>query len=793
MYLSEKQIYRFEDFEVDLSRECLLRNGEERHLRQKAFQVLTYLIERRERLVSKTELFETVWNDTAVTDDVLVQCVTEIRRVIGDEAHNPRFIKTVPKSGYRFIGEVSEPPAAAGGLIATPGSYSEEITRVEFEFEEEIEESPIPSRHHAGELTRPAVGRKSITRYFIAAAMVLVCATAATVYFSMSSQTADVRLPQIDGRKTIAVMFFENQSKSAELEWLREGLADMLITNLSRSEKLTVLSRQQLHLLLGRAGYKTGDEIGLDQARAVALKSGADTILLGSFARLGEKMRLDVRLHDAETGDLQIAESLTVEKSDQILTEIDLLSLRLVKRFDAGQPDKGPNLALTMTDDLEAYRNYSLALEKAQGLNKIEALELLEKAIALDPEFAMAHARIGHTYAVTWGWADRAKPHLTRAFELSDRLTEKDRAYIVAWYAIAHLDYPGAIAAFREIIARYPAETEAYLRLGYLLRGEEKLDEAVEVLRHGLAIDPESSAIYNSLGLLYSVMGNHAEAIAMHERYVALAPNEANARDSLGMSYQWAGRFAEAIAEYNHAIALNPKFEIAYVHIGVAHFQTGRYSAAVEWFNRYIENAPSKLESARGHSYIAHVNRKKKNLVQAGLSARRALNENDSAVWDSVAIALDRGDLATAKKLEERLFAEPKFTNRGSRGSTRSSFYFRGRIALANGRADEAIENYREALRHSPSTWDIDSFEDCLAKAYLETGRFDEAIAEYQRILQLNPNYPLAHFHLGEAYRAKGSAHEAHAAYRTFLDVWNDADADIPEIVEARKFVGDGS
>ncbi len=142
MYISEKQNYRFDDVKVDISRGCLLRAGEERHLRQKAFQVLVYMLEHRERLVSKDELFQNVWSGTAVTDDVLVQCVTEIRRIIGDDPHRPRYIKTVPKAGYRFIAAVLENSNGA--------SYTEEITRVEFEFEEEIEtDAPMVEQRSA--------------------------------------------------------------------------------------------------------------------------------------------------------------------------------------------------------------------------------------------------------------------------------------------------------------------------------------------------------------------------------------------------------------------------------------------------------------------------------------------------------------------------------------------------------------------------------------------------------------------------------------------------------------------
>lgn len=789
--LSENQIYRFEDVEVDISRGCLRRGTAEHHLRQKTFQVLIYLLERRERLVSKEELIEAVWKGTAVTDDALVQSIKEIRRILGDNSQNPKFIKTVPKAGYRFISPVER---VFGGNSSPEFIETEEITRVELEFEET---SDPPQFLASAPENLPALFLKKRFYRRIGFALLLLATFGLSFYFIPSlwqseQSSAAVIMPQTPGKKRLVVMFFENQSGGAELDWLREGLADMLITNLSRSEKLTVLSRQQLGVFLERAGHRQDNEISLEKALEVARKSGAEYFVLGSYARIGEKVRIDAQLHNAESGVLEIAESLSVERPEQILTDIDLLSFKLANRFGAGAVDQNPaNFAAAMTSNLEAYRYYSQALEKARGLHKKDALELLEKAVALDPEFAMAHARIGHTYAVTWGWADKAKPHLERAFALSNRLTEKDRLYITAWYAIANLDYPAAIQSFREIIQKHPAETEAYLRLGYLLRGEEQFDEAISVMRQGLAIDPESSALYNALGLLYSLLGRHDEAIAMHVRYVALEPNEANAHDSLGMSFQWAGRYDEAIAEYNRALELNRNFEIAYAHLGTAYFQTGRYAAAIDWFNKYIAVAPSVMESARGNSHIAHVYLKQKKHAEALRAAKQALQENEAYVWELIVLALERGDKVTARKLEARLFAESGFTSRGSRNSPRYAFYFRGFIAQKNGQTEQALENFREALRHAPATWDINPLEDCLANAYLELGRFDEAITEYERILRLNPNYPLASFHLAQAYAGKGEPNEARIYYQRFLESWKSADADVPEIIAAGKYLSD--
>ena len=150
-------------------------------------------------------------------------------------------------------------------------------------------------------------------------------------------------------------------------------------------------------------------------------------------------------------------------------------------------------------------------------------------------------------------------------------------------------------------------------------------------------------------------------------------------------------------------------------------------------------------------------------------------------------IALEQGNKAAAGRLEEKLFAEPTGTNRGRRTFSRFRFCFRGMLALENDRQADAVENFKEAMRHPPPIYEQDALEDCLAVAYLRFGQFDEAVIEFERILGLNPNYPLARFHLAQAYEGKGQIDQARESYRLFLDAWQNADTDIPEVVAARK------
>ena len=796
MEVLEGQTFCFADVEVDTRLGCLRRGGGERHLRQKSFQVLVYLLEHRDRLITKDELIETVWRETAVTDGVLVQCIKEIRRTIGDDPQLPRFIKTVPKAGYRFIGAMSEQSPAAVGLRAATHFHTEEITRVEVEYEAD-DFFPATLIKPLSEL----ISQKPKSRPFVFAMLALVLATMgfSLFYFSKSlrsgQQAAEVVLPNTPGKKAIAVMYFENQSDNPKLDWLREGLADMLITDLSRSPKFNILSRQQLHTLLERNGFATDGKITPEIVSDIARKSRAESFVTGSFASAGDAIRLDVKLYDSQTGELQAVETATVERAEQIFAGIDLLSLNLANHLVSMpfEQNRQTDITTAMTGNLEAYRYYSLAVDEAEGLHNKEAIALLEKAIALDPQFAMAHARIGYIYTVTWGFGDRAKPYLEKAFSLSDRLTEKDRLNIAAWYSIANLDYPNAIEFYRQIISKYPAETESYLRLGNLLSGEEQNEEAANVLKQGLAIDAGEPLLYNALGSLYSISGKHDEAIDMHRRYVALAPNEANAHDSLGMSYQWAGHYAEAIREYHRALELKPNFEVAVIHLANTHSQTGRYREAIDLYKKYIEVSPSELERARGYSAIAGVYRRMKNFNAATKAARQAIMEKNTYIGEMYLIALETGDKKNSNRIAEKLFVEPSVTNRGKRAASRYTFYYRGLVALANDRPVKALEAFREAIRHSPPTYEPDALEDCLGDAYLRLGQFDEAAAEYERVLMLNPNYPLARFHLAQAFEGKGQIDEARENYRLFLETWKDADADIPEVVSARKSLNESS
>ena len=752
---SETKIWRFEEVEIDVVRGRIKYGGEERHLRQKPFAVLVYLIEHREGVVTKEDLIRDVWSGMAVVDDVLVQCIKDIRRTLNDDPHRPRFIRTIPKIGYRFI-----------GLVNTNGS---EAVQVPLNPPLAVEESG----EVAPQSRLPFSGR---TAFRAIPFLILLLGIAFAVYkfVPRPDQSGFTATPN---QKVIAVLNFTNQSRDPELDWMTEGLTDMLITNLSRSEKLNALSRSRLRPLLNeRPGT---DE--LDRAVEAARKIQADAFLMGSFARIGKKVRIDVHIYQTKTGNVLASEALIVDRVEDILTDIDLLSYRLLARLGVSPVDSEPDfhLARTMTNNLEAYRYYMLGLDQTQALHTTEAIALLEKAVSLDPEFAMAHARIGYVYAFNTSTPEKGKPYLQKAFQLSGRLTERDQLAIRAWYAVAGKEYKEAIAAFQEMIKKNPQESEAYWRLGRLLAGEGEPEKAIHILKRGLVVDPQAKDIYNVIGGLLIELGRDGEAIAMMERYVALVPNESNAYDSLGLAYQTIGKYEQAVTQYNRALELKPDFEIAMVHLANTRFQQGRYREALDLYQQYIRISPSDLERGRGYGCLSVVHLRLKNYDEAEKNARlsRQYSKYEFASWK---FALER-DPALAQDLE-RQFAEMVLANRGRRFTHRLFHYARGVSLLKQGKSEEALEMFREALKNPYLFWEAENLEDCLARAYLELKRPDDAIAELHRILQRNPNFPLAHFHLAQAYELKGQPEQAYENYGKFRQVWKDADRDIPQV-----------
>lgn len=624
-------VVRCVDVEIDFRQECVRRGGVEQRLRQKTFQVLVYLIVHRERLVSKLELFDAIWSGVAVTEDTLVQSIVEIRKALGDDPRAPRFIRTVPKAGYRFVASIDEEPASA--------------TSVEYETVRHVE----------------------------------------------------IELSEDDGERRPA----------------------------SRMRPVWMVAAAVVVLLVGC----------LELVRVRSL-----------FASVDAPRRPPSSLMNSTSADVADA----------------------------------------MTDNLVAYEEYTTGVTLAQQFHDDKAIAAFQRAVALDPHFAMAYARIGYVYGVTSTFPDRGRPYLERALALRARMSEKDRYYVEAWRAIVDARYAAAIDIFRLLLTRYPTEVEAQCHLGLLLESEGRLDQAVAALEHARLVEPAAAQVHNILGNLYRAQHRFGDALAMHQRAVALAPDEANVHDSLGLSWQAAGNYENALREYDAALRLDAAFEIARIHRGNTLYSMGRYREALVEFQEVVKRGTSGFERGRGYASQAWILRSRGDLAAAEQEARRAVAADAGANPTLLVVVADRGDLTAAHQLRNTYDAT-LHQGRGARASLRFVYFYNGYEALKSGRTNESVDLLRRALQYEAPIFSIDSFDDCLAAAFFSIGHYDDAAREYERVIAADPQHALARFQLANTYDRLGRRVDAAREYRRFLEVWNRADDDLPQIVAARK------
>jgi DNA-binding winged helix-turn-helix (wHTH) protein/TolB-like protein len=336
--------FRARGVEIDPQLGRVKRDGVEQPLRQQSFHVLLFLLARRSELVHKEELVENFWRDASVTDNALVQCIADIRRALGDDPRNPRFIKTVPRAGYRFIAEVdevrpersvAEPEGLHAGLTETMGTDGERAGR--------RAGGRPPAVLSAGRsLVRPGLRKlgfespKLSGRQLVWAISGLVALGGfAFGLLHLRAPGSEFAIPRTPEKRAVAVMHFDNLSGRDDLIWLRKGLADMLITDLAKSDRLTVLSRYQLETLLSRLETNWTGRIGFEDALNVARLSRAEALITGSYGVLGDEIVINLELHAVSSGQLLGADQLVMSRLSDVLGQVDGTARKIIARLSA--------------------------------------------------------------------------------------------------------------------------------------------------------------------------------------------------------------------------------------------------------------------------------------------------------------------------------------------------------------------------------------------------------------------------------------------------------------------------
>lgn len=552
-----------------------------------------------------------------------------------------------------------------------------------------------------------------------------------------------------EDRRSIVVFYFENVTGDEELEWMRRGLTQMLITDLSQSRYVDVVSEGDIAAIMEKMGIGNDQTVDANLAVSVAREARLETALVGSFVRSGEAIRIDAHLYDAQAGKLIKADRVEGGGLEEVFTLVDELTRQVrdgLRPTLKGVVEFDMDLADVTTNSIEAYRHMAEGLEQFESGLYLEAAESFEKAVAADTSFATAYRRLALAYQ-TLSRPDDVRRVLARAVALVDYITERERLNIMALDAYFKHDVLEMINTYEQIVERFPKDKETRCWLGRIYSRLNRFDDAIAQFEAALEIDNSYKLVLNQLGYSYWTQGRYDKAVEIFRRYLELAPDEPSPHDGLGDIYRGAGQFDEAIEEYKEAIRIKSDIHYAWCHLGCTYQSMGKQDEALRCFQHYIEVAPSNIIKSQGYRYVGEVywmEGEHEKALEAFHTALKA-NSNDFYLVSQFGdLYAEKGDTAGVEK-----FLEEWFSTTGSRVMEESNFSnlinFIGTCLENDLHIDELEPFITRAAELAPNDISRKGCVAARAMVNLKRGRVDVALTQWMNAL----NFPLIESRLG--------------------------------------------
>jgi tetratricopeptide (TPR) repeat protein len=367
---------------------------------------------------------------------------------------------------------------------------------------------------------------------------------------------------------TVAILPFTNATGSPDYEWLRSGLPEMLMTDLSQSRYVRPVSSERLYKVLRQIGIAEQMRFDEEALESVSKLAPAQSVLFGQFVESGGKLRLDMTLRRAGSG---VPIPLKAEgTTKEVFALVDEITSKVKSHLDLtpqqlrGDSDRA--VAEVSSASLEAQRAYQSALVQLQQGGNQAAIPLLKEATAKDPSFATAYARLAEAY-MNAGETQEAEAAVERARMLSERaaLPLAERYRIHATAALVKEDYETAVKSYEELTKLYPHDPDLQMSLAQSLRELGKLKEAIAAFKRCLMIDPGFGAALISLGRTQVAAGDNEGAIASAQE--ALAGGQFKGDDEatgmihsvLGVAYRETGQLDQAEENLKASLELRRK------------------------------------------------------------------------------------------------------------------------------------------------------------------------------------------------------------------------------------------
>ena len=672
--------------------------------------------------------------------------------------------------------------------------------------------APSPSSSAVKVAQVPVAGRKLWKILVPATVILIVIAIAAGLYYRSRQQTAH----QLTDKDTIVLADFANSTGDPVFD---DTLKTALSVSLNQSPFLNVLPENKVAANLKLMSRPAGTKLTPDVARELCQRAGSKAYLAGSIASLGSEYVLGLKAVNCQTGDPLAEEQVTAGSKEKVLDALGEATSKL--RAELGESlatvqKLDVPLSEATTTSLEALKAFSLGRNARQQKGTAAALPYDQRAIELDPNFAMGYKAVGGDYS-SLGELGRASDYYTKAFQLREHASEREKLAITAdYYQNVTGELDKAAQTYQEEIESYPRDYRAHLGLGNVYTEQGQYERATESYRQSLRLAPDSVSPYGNLGnsllslqrfdetrqIIHEAQARKGDDLVLHNLLYALAFIGADSA-AMAEQQQWfAGKpdyesFGLALASDTEAYAghLGKARELTKRAVDSAIRDDNKESGAIWHANAAIEQAafgnatearqsaaealklvPASLgvEVEAALAFAMGGDTARAESLAQDLGKRFPLDTQIQSLWlpaIQAQLALDKKNPASALTALQATVPPIELGQISFVANISCLYptYVRGETYLAAGQGKEAAAEFQKIIDHSGIVWN------CWTGALAHLG-VARANALQARTLQGQ----------GQGADADAARVRALAAYKDFLTLWKDADPDIPILKEAK-------
>jgi len=598
-------------------------------------------------------------------------------------------------------------------------------------------------------------------------------------------------------RPLILVGDFENRTGEPVFD---NTLSEMFSSTLQQSSYLAVFPPSRLADVLRRMGRPPRERINEDIGREICQREGLQGVLLGSITRLGNTYVLMARVEAPSGADVVTAEK-SAARADDIPAQVDAIAERLRRTLGESLESLKENsvpLARVTSPSLDAIRYYTLGKQSLYSADLQESIVMFNKALQLDPKFAMAHEYLGITYEHLED-VDNEEKQLQEAALLSDRVSEPERVRILGTYNRVIMDYQKECGYYQLLSQLQPQDPAPYINLGVCHVDTFDYAGAIVFTEKALQFVPQSRVRINLAHQLFG-KGDNARALQVAEQFKSEYADDLYAQITLGRIYLVLGRLEEARRTFEHMAKVGGDAEIeGRLSLADLDLATGRWREAQQ------ELQASLLAAEKNHNpFFAQKARiamaltsDESSKARAGVAIARTEASSAPAL---VSFLLGRayartGQLQAANKITRAL--DTLAEKRDIPAVQALRYLLAAEIAQAEHRPADAVAAAQKAVAYQNSSLALET----LARCYQSAGKDQEAAQQYQAVLARSNERvesfddPAFHnvvddeYQLGVLDQKLGQAESARTHLQRFLGYWSQADPGLPMYQNAQRLL----